>query len=369
MRNDKYPHFQVEGGAFDVGLQYGRLARDRIFESLDIYRRMLSERAAIEWAEALRIAGGYVSMVQGFDPSAIDEVRGIAEGAGASFEDMMVLNCHMEILNQSEHLSCGCTTVGLLPEATIDRHTILGQNDDEIAACGNTVVLLEIQRKDGLKSFNFVEAGMVPTNGMNSAGIGVVGNTLGVERVSGRAGIPFAFQRRKILGSMNICEAMKVVAQAKSSSPHNHLIGTAEGFVIDMEANFDEFYPLLPEDGMVAHANHFVSPRFQGKDMFRWRFADSLYRDWRMRQILMPLKGKISIDHVKNAFMDHFGYPQSICRHPENHSTKSEILKTVGSIIMDLTAGEIHIAPGCPCESEYKVYRLGMNEIKAEMKK
>lgn len=84
------------------------------------------------------------------------------------------MNCHLEIVRLIGIVAAGCTTVAVLPEASLSGHTLLGQNDDEIAACIDSFILLEIKRKEGLTSFNFMPAGMLPTNGMNSAGIGLL---------------------------------------------------------------------------------------------------------------------------------------------------------------------------------------------------
>ena len=113
---------------------------------------------------------------------------------------------------------------------------------------------------------------------------------------------------------------------------------------------------------MIVHTNHFVYPHICRRDQLKYWLADSLYRDWRMKQILYPQKGKIDAKAMKSAFMDHFGYPRSICRHPEDRAKKSEILQTVGSIIMDLNTGEIHISVGCPCDSTYDLYRLPLDK-------
>ena len=361
MTKRKWPFFKVEGDPYEVGFKYGQLTENQIHQSLNIYRLLFLERSNIEWSKALEIAETFVPLVQEYDEEVIEEVRGIAQGAGVKFHEIMALNSYLEIIYSDKSLSGGCTSVAVLPEASHKNHTLLGQNLDEMPACNDTMILLEIKRKGGVSSLNYIQAGMVPTNGMNSVGIGVLGNTLETGRDRGLFGIPFAFQRRKILASNNIYAAIEAIAGAKSSSPHNHMIGSKEGFVINFETNLKEIYTLYPEGGMIVHTNHFVYPNIRRRDKLKYMPADSLYRDWRMKQILEPKRGKIEVSDLKEAFMDHFGYPRSICRHPEDLPKKSGTWQTVGSIIMDLNTGEIQVAAGCPCESTYEVYRLPLD--------
>ena len=97
------------------------------------------------------------------------------------------------------------------------------------------------------------------------------------------------------------------------------------------------------------------------------RLVDSLYRDWRMKQILEPKRGKIEMSDLKEALRDHFGYPRSICRHSEEFKNKSQNTTTVGSYIMDLNTGEIQIASGNPCECEYEKYSLPLDNINGDI--
>ena len=361
MKNMKFPFFQVEGDAYETGFQYGQLVKEQVHKSIDVYRTIFLERSDIQWNKALEVAETYVPVIQEYDAGAIDEMRGIAEGAETRFLDIVAINCNSEILHPDQFLS-GCTAIAVLPDVSLSGHTLLGQNYDWNAALIDSIILLEVKRKGGIRSFNFIEAGMVPTNGMNSAGIGIVGNCLGTDELP-KVGIPFAFYRRKILSSKNIYSAIEAIAMAKRSRSSHTMIGSRQGFVIGIEANPEEFYTLYPDRGLLAHANHFISPDFREKDTMKARLVDSLYRDWRMKQILEPKRGKIEVSDLKEALRDHFGYPRSICRHSEGFKHKSQNAMTVGSYIMDLDTGEIQIAAGNPCEVKYEKYRLPLDNI------
>jgi len=65
-----------------------------------------------------------------------------------------------------------------------------------------------------------------------------------------------------------------------------------------------------------------------------------------------------SIQSLQDILSDHVNYPNSICRHiaEDDHSVDSE--KTINALVIDLTAREMHLAWGNPCQNEYAVYQL-----------
>jgi isopenicillin-N N-acyltransferase-like protein len=59
------------------------------------------------------------------------------------------------------------------------------------------------------------------------------------------------------------------------------------------------------------------------------------------------------VEVLKDIFRDHFNHPYSICRHPDAARPEMERSATLASMIMDLTAGEMHVTVGEPCSMEY----------------
>src|SRR5437867_960970 len=79
------------------GEAYGRQAREQILRSLATYT-MLFDSCEISWAEAGRRATAYREVIQWLDPNLIEELDGIAIGAGLKTADILALNCRTEIL-------------------------------------------------------------------------------------------------------------------------------------------------------------------------------------------------------------------------------------------------------------------------------
>jgi isopenicillin-N N-acyltransferase like protein len=128
---------------------------------------------------------------------------------------------------------------------------------------------------------------------------------------------------------------------------------------IDFECAPDETFQVHPDRGLLVHANHFVSPVALGKlrDTGVANTPDSLYRDVRVRGILEPQIGSISLDAVKNALFDDFASPWSVCR-PPRRNLSNNLSATVAMILMEPARGVMEVAPLPALNRQFTTYRL-----------
>ncbi|SDZ35196.1 isopenicillin-N N-acyltransferase like protein [Saccharopolyspora shandongensis] len=117
---------------------------------------------------------------------------------------------------------------------------------------------------------------------------------------------------------------------------------------------------MYPEDGILVHGNHyqaFIPPQLAAD--YRPRPVDSLYRVPRIRTGLRQARtasgGDAGRKAIKDAFSDHFGYPESVCTHPDERTDEIRQWSTVLHNCIDLTAGEYYVAAGNPCTEEYQL--------------
>lgn len=350
------PYIQVEGPAYERGRQYGEQASARVHKSVEIYTPAFAANGLDE-ARVRELAGRFLSVISDLDADAADELRGIAAGAGLPVEQVVAINARTELLYWQDE---GCTGVACLPEATADGHLLLAQNWDWRPACAESAVVLHIRPESGPELITYVEGGLLGRAGLNSAGIAVTGNFLRSDQDFGRSGVPIPFIRRHILQSQSLAEAVGWVVRTPRAFSSNHLVTDAGGEVIDCEAAPEEVFFLHPgEDGVLAHSNHFLSPAALSKlrDTGIERNPDTLYRDRRVRKLLSATAPGITTDDIKHALQDHFGAPDSVCRHPAPRPDGT-MISTVASLVMDVSAGRMWVADGPPCESEYVEYTL-----------
>src|SRR5512139_2327415 len=88
------PLIEVEGGPRERGQQQGEGARAQVHLALARYQEIIPKAIQLSWPDAVREARKFLPYGEEVFPQFIEEIRGIAEGAGISFEDVWTLNCY-----------------------------------------------------------------------------------------------------------------------------------------------------------------------------------------------------------------------------------------------------------------------------------
>lgn len=346
------PVLDLEGSARERGLKHGREAGDLVARSIAIYRRAFQSKG-VSWDRARAVAKEFLPQIEAYNAEFAEEIRGIADGAKVPFEDVVALNARTELLYGQKPQTApgpdddgdGCTGAIALPSATQNGIVLHGQNWDWRDECADSCMLLRIRSKTGPDILCFTEGGLLARFGFNSAGIALTANFLQSEHDYGRTGIPVALLRRQILMSSHFAEAMKVPYAAQRAFSANLMLSDAGGAAIDLETTPDEIFWISPENGLLVHANHFVSvpARIKNFDMSVPTTTDSLYRDVRVRALLEQNLGKLTVDDFKRAFADDFGSPRAVCRSPVE-GPGGKVSSTVATIIMSASEKKLWIA-------------------------
>jgi isopenicillin-N N-acyltransferase-like protein len=371
---EPFPLIEVSGPPRERGRQYGGQAASRIARGVELYAEQLA-RMKVDWPAIRGLVQDYLPEIERFDPAYLDEMRGIAEGAAIDLEAVALLNARTEILKLGEARkkarpttadpdADACTGVVALPEATRDRRLLHAQNWDWKAECAETAVVLSVRRDDGPDFLTFTEAGGLARSGFNAAGIAITANYLECERDYRRIGVPLALIRRKVLESAHVALAMGAVYCTPKSAANNMIVSHAGGLAIDFECAPDETFQVHPEQGLIVHANHFVSPVALAKlkDTGIANTPCTLYRDLRVRGLLVPQIGAITRETVKAALADDFGSPWSVCR-PPRLSPAGHMTATVATIVMEPALGLMEVAPLPALGARFTTYTLPVRRV------
>lgn len=349
---DPCPLVEISGPPRERGRQYGEQAAARIRRGIDAYGAQLARDSLSGEALAETVAR-FVPTIASFDGTYLEEMRGIAEGAGTRFEDIVLLNARTEVLKLARRRAAaaaapdadGCTGVAVLPSATTAGRLIHAQNWDWRAECAETSVVLRIRRADGPDILTFTEAGGLARSGLNEAGIAITANYLESDRDYVRLGVPLALIRRKVLETPHFALALRAAYATPKSASNNLIVSQAQGVAIDLECAPDETFQVMPEQGLLVHANHWRSPVALAKlrDTGIANTPDTLYRDLRIDALLRPALGRIDRAAVAAALADDWQSPWSVCRPP--HPNMSGIVTaTVATIVMEPALGEMDVA-------------------------
>jgi isopenicillin-N N-acyltransferase-like protein len=363
----RIPSLTTDGDPHACGLAHGRRFAKEIADNVATYLRRfmasgLGRDAAFAEAEQ------WLAAIGGQNADYAEEMRGIAHGSEQSEETIALLNARYELAftlfgrdaraGTREGLLAvgpdGCTTFGLLPEATADRHTWLGQNWDWLEGVHGRTFVLQARRTGQPSFVCLTEAGIAGGKmGVNECGIGLVENGLASSH-DGRNPYrkPFHMRCRELLDTERFDDAVKSVSATPRTCSANFIIGRAGGNVIDVETSPDHVSHLGAEDGIVTHSNHFLGPG-HGESLLEKLSPNTLYRAARMRTLLAEHRGAISFTHMRAAAADHYGAPYAICRHPDPEQPGAKRTMTAGAVLIDLDARTMHVANGPPCSNEY----------------
>ncbi|KLK94607.1 peptidase C45 [Microvirga vignae] len=365
------PLIEVSGSPRERGRQYGEQAAVRIRLGIDHYSSQIASHK-LTGDDVKALVSKFEPTIDRFDPTYLEEMRGIAEGVGVALESIVLLNARTEILKLSRRPAAewdalddepdGCTGVVAMPEVTKEGHLIHAQNWDWKAECAETAVVLKIKRDDGPDILTFTEAGALARSGFNAAGIAITANYLETDRDYQRLGVPLALIRRKVLEQKQLAASMHAVYTTRKSAANNMIVSQANGIAIDFECAPDETFQVLPERGLIVHANHFQSPVALTKlrDTGIANTPDSLYRDLRVRALIEPHLGSVTRDVVKNALFDDFETPWSVCR-PPRKNLSSNLSATVAMIVMEPMLGLMEVAMLPALNQTFTTYQLDMD--------
>jgi isopenicillin-N N-acyltransferase-like protein len=364
-----FPQIELSGSPRERGRLHGQAVPDRIKRGIAMYSESLVKNG-VDWKELERRAEAMVPVVEKFDPAYVEEMRGIAEGAGQPFAGVMLMNARTEMVaaarkqQAARHFPDGCTAALALPEASADGALLHGQNWDWRAECAETGVLLCIRRDDGPDILTFTEAGGLARSGLNSAGIGLTANALECDRDYQRgAGVPLPFIRRKVLESRYLADAVRTIfSTPKLGSNHmavSHATADGRAEAFGFECAPDETFWLAPEQGVYVHANHWIAEpaRAKVKDTGLQETPCSIYRDKRVRELLAPKRGKLSLDDFRAAFFDDWNAPWSVCR-PPRPNNRGALVATSAMILMRPGEGQLEACPMPALNRRFTSYSL-----------
>lgn len=249
----------------------------------------------------------YIPGIKEYYPTALEEMLGIAEGAGVSLEDIVMLNARydlgrsrdpfrrpknasatadaiptdrIDIAPEHDDDSNECSSAYFSPKNTANSDAITAQNWDMSAHLylADTILYLEVHPdpSENLPSLFLTEAGQMDRSGMNSAGLGVTANSLmstddycpipyrnadgEFVDVNIKPVLPMSLLRRKFLECTCLAEALIAVNNSPRHVSNNLTVSTCEGFALCLEITPDRIYKVFQDidDQYLVHTNHFT---------------------------------------------------------------------------------------------------------------
>ncbi|KAK0662682.1 Acyl-coenzyme A:6-aminopenicillanic-acid-acyltransferase 40 kDa form [Lasiodiplodia hormozganensis] len=324
-----------------IGRTHGTLARTQIEGSIAFYATLFQETAKLDWARVRSTALEFEPVIRRKWPAYLEEMRGIAEGAGVELSDVLALNVRTEIAFGL--FTDGCTMLAWHSGST----AIIAQNWDWRAEQRSNLIALSIVQ-DNLPSIKMItEGGIIGKIGFNSAGVGC---TLNAIRAIGMdpTRMPCHLALRAVLESPSKDAAVATIEKHGVASSCTISIADAETGSVSLEWSATDVQKLFPDGtGRIYHSNHYLVDHPGVKDTVY--LPDSIPRVKRIRELSEAL-GKVdpTVSELLDVFKDEQNFPKSINR-KQVEARQSE---TLFNIICDLKARKAYVTEGRPTEAK-----------------
>lgn len=157
--------------------------------------------------------------------------------------------------------------------------------------------------------------------------------------------------------SRSIEDVIELATTSRGVSTVAHCtIADADGHAVGFEICQGQVEIMEGRDGLYAHANHTVSPKFRRLEDEECRRAieagGSEHRDRRLYELMERDRGRLMPQIMLQDLSDHENYPRSICSH------RARGYHTTASVIAEPTRGLLHVTRGSPCQNWPATYRL-----------
>jgi isopenicillin-N N-acyltransferase-like protein len=349
-----FPELRATGSAGDRGLAQGRAFAATIADNLAFYKEWLSRGGAVSNDRLLELARGFLPVLGEHFPSMVEEMDGIARGAGLALAEITLINARTDIAAVTErevglHQVPACTALAMFGERRRQPALALGQNWDWDPVLADAPVILRMTPDDGPPFVSLVEAGMLGKIGFNGHRLGVCLNFLShrTDAVEAQVGVPIHCLLRAVLSYASIDEAVEMVAKAPRCASANFLLaqhGPRGPRAVDLEISPSAVATLEGEGPNLIHTNHFLDPELVTGCTSGFG-PSTMKRYARARDLAEALAGEPNpvrrMQRVLESRED-LPYPISRDQNPDPSSS------SLAGIVMDLTDNRFILTAGPP---------------------
>ena len=335
-------HLTVSGADHAArGRSRGEQAARGIALTVDAYSSLFS-RLGITVDTQRSAAEQSLAALADWDPAQVDELTGVAAGAGLELWQVGLVNARTEILTLAQVDPRECSTlVHAAPGGTKAVQTW-----DWHAEFADVWHYQSVTGVDGeLDHHGFAEYGMLGKIGMNSARVGVMLNIL-KNAADSAGGVPVhsvlaaALQRGR-----TVAEAVDIIRSARTTSSSVITVtGSDAAVMVEIGPAGTQ---ALSADGWFAHTNHFVGSELldgalplNAASMFEERLA---LIESRVADAPAPADTAEMLGHLCTGPGE-----APVCRVPEPGKGFGERTATLVTVQFDPVAGRVVMSPGSP---------------------
>jgi isopenicillin-N N-acyltransferase like protein len=363
------PVIELSGNGYQRGLQHGKVLKTEIAEVFKKWKNTIQndtkQNADTVIANFLK-ATNFEPAIRKWTPEIFDEIKGISESSGQSFQDVFTFQLLDEFwvyFNRLKNIEKHhCSDIGV---AASDTHpAYVSQNMDLDSYMNGYQILLHIaSTPNEPEQYILSCAGLVALNGVNSKGIALCMNTL-MDLNASSDGLPVACIVRGVLAQKEGDSALKFLKTVPHASGQNYTLGIIDK-VYDFEGSANKVVRFLPDptnEALVYHTNHAlanddIKPWFEEKHkkILSGELKDNntVVRFASLKNRLNKSPNTLSDDIIKETLRAKDDPKNPVCRAFEEGKSGF----TFSSVIFTLGKNpSVQITNGSPDQSEYVLH-------------
>src|SRR6185436_12612472 len=220
---------EVYGTHREMGCQIGEARRAQVQHSIENAHLLIEQSYStleLTWRGAIIQSRKYVPFAEERYPQYVDEMRGIAEGANVTFDDVMTLNAMEALTTDALHLT-RCTSFAVNETRTADGHVLAAHNEDWIPEDENDVYVVSSKPNEEPPFLAMTYGGLLPNVGFNAYGIAQLIDS--VYPNDSRIGIPRLVVSRAVLAARRVSGAIGRTLVSRRAAGYNHLLAHESG--------------------------------------------------------------------------------------------------------------------------------------------
>ena len=260
----RYPLVDIAGDPREMGISHGKQLADRIHLTSKAMREKIGQEPyEASWEDVqptVRHCKEHVPLI-------VEEMEGIAEGAKISFQDVFLINAHLDlnvwkrvVWDSPRDEPSACSSHGL---ATTDE-VYLAWNGDDWTGWLDCGAVVRGKPDEGEPFIYWSLAGSVGRPGM-STHLALGANSLPSPKWHAK-GLLYSILSRLLLSCRSAGECVTLLQSNKSCSAMNYMVADKDGNLVDIEVGSDSIALRVPASATdyLLHTNCYLDTKLAG---------------------------------------------------------------------------------------------------------
>jgi len=370
------PVIEISGSSREMGLAYGQKCAPIVRMISESFIPGLAELVGMQADEIVAEARRYERAIQATTGTQyIDEMKGLAEGAGVEYEQILALNCGWDLLNSlptpETHPNYMCSSFVAWGSRTESGHLICGHNDDGARFIDQFLVLLVAQPDQGYGFATPIVPGYLGYHRMwNTKGCVILGLALetGCPDDNFEHNLPWWIRFRHLIqNASSSAEMIRMTKEIPPATPMNTIAVDASAGGVLLHETAKHTAEVLPTAESLVCTNHAINDAIKPHLILAEHPSGTDYRYKTVRRLVDESSGRITLETAKAIQSSHYDSSEGIekpgdCTPCAHYEYIGKHAGTVSTVALEIGEESLRasVSLGNPCEGRWIEHVMGI---------